>query len=78
LRYSDFLRRGYPIWSGAVEGACKHLITDRFDGSGMRWKPATAEPLMRVRAALLTQPRLDLCPYASLGATRGMVAIPVS
>lgn len=76
LRYPDFLRRGYPIGSGAVEGACKHVIVDRFDGSGMRWKPATADPLMRVRAALLTQPRLDLRSYAAAGATRRRNAVP--
>jgi hypothetical protein len=30
----------------------------------MRWKPATAEPVLQLRAALLTQPRLDLRSYA--------------
>jgi hypothetical protein len=60
MRYPDYLRRGYPIGSGAVEGACKHVVADRFDGGGMRWKLETADPVMRVRAAILTQPRLDL------------------
>jgi len=78
LRYPDFLRRGYPIGSGAVEGACKHVIADRFDGSGMRWKPDTADPLMHVRAALLTQPRLDLRPYAAARATRRREAGPAA
>lgn len=63
MRYPDYLRRGLPIGSGAVEGACKHVVADRFKGSGMRWKLPTAEPLLRLRAALLTQPRLDLRPY---------------
>jgi hypothetical protein len=31
----------------------------------MRWKPVTAEPVMQLRAALLTQPRLDLRNYAA-------------
>ena len=60
MQYPDYLRRGFPIGSGAVEGACKHVVADRFDGGGMRWKPTTADPLMQLRAALLTQPRLDL------------------
>jgi hypothetical protein len=60
MQYPEYLRRGFPIGSGAVEGACKHVVADRFDGGGMRWKRETADPLMQLRAALLTQPRLDL------------------
>jgi len=45
-------------------GACKHLATGRFKGTGMRWNLETAEPLLRVCAALLTNRRLDLRPYA--------------
>jgi len=30
----------------------------------MRWKSPTAEPLLQLRAALLTHPDLDLRPYA--------------
>jgi hypothetical protein len=63
MRYPDYLRRGLPIGSGAAEGACKHGVADRFDGGGMRWKMETADPVMRLRAALLTQPRLDLRPF---------------
>lgn len=62
--YPTYLRSGLPIGSGAVEGACKHLVGDRFKCTGMRWKLATAEPLLHVRAALLTQPNLDLRRYA--------------
>lgn len=65
MRYPEYLRRGYPIGSGAVEGACKHVVADRFGRSGMRWNPETADPVMRVRAALLTQPGLDLRRFAA-------------
>jgi hypothetical protein len=64
LDYPEYLRQGFPIGSGAVEGACKHLVSDRFRGTGMRWKTPTAEPLLHLRAALLTHPDLDLRPYA--------------
>lgn len=64
MHYPTYLRLGLPIGSGAVEGACKHLVGDRFKGTGMRWKVETAEPLLHVRAALLTQPMLDLRCYA--------------
>ena len=69
MRYPQYLREGWPIGSGAVEGACKHLVADRFKGTGMRWNLATAEPLLWVRAALLTNPTLDLRPYARQAAT---------
>ena len=64
MNYPEYLRQGFPIGSGAVEGACKHLVGDRFRGTGMRWKSPTAEPLLQLRSALLTDPDLDLRPYA--------------
>ena len=64
MQYAEFRRRGYPLGSRAIEGACKHVVADRFKGSGMRWKVPTAEPLLHLRAALLTRPELDLRPYA--------------
>lgn len=64
MNYPEYLRLGFPIGSGAVEGACKHVVSDRFRGTGMRWKSKTAEPLLHVRAALLTRPDLDLRSYA--------------
>ena len=51
MRYGDYLRQGLPIASGSVEGACKNLIKDRFERSGMRWTIPTAEALLRLRAA---------------------------
>jgi hypothetical protein len=68
MRYPEYLRRGYPIGSGAVEGACKHVVADRFKRSGMRWKLETADPVLRIRAALLTQATLDLRQFAGRGA----------
>ena len=65
MRYPEFLRRGFPIGSGAVEGACKHVVADRFDGGGMRWKLETADPVMQLRAALITEPRLDVRRFAA-------------
>ena len=75
MRYPEYLRDGWPIGSGAVEGACKHLVTERFKGTGMRWNLETAEPLLRVRAALLTNPVLDLRPYAREAAVCGIVRL---
>ena len=35
MRYDEYLRRGYPIASGVIEGACRHLVKDRMERSGM-------------------------------------------
>jgi hypothetical protein len=64
MEYPRYFKAGLPIGSGAVEGACKHLVADRFKGAGMRWNSETAEPVLHLRAALLTHPHLNLRPYA--------------
>ena len=65
MNYPEYLRQGFPIGSGAVEGACKRVVSERFKQSGMRWNIDTAEPILHLRAALLTQPDLPLRPYVS-------------
>jgi hypothetical protein len=37
MRYDEYLRKGYPIASGIIEGACRHLIKDRMERAGMHW-----------------------------------------
>jgi hypothetical protein len=54
MRYDTYLANGWPIASGTVEGACKNLIRDRFERSGMRWTRETAEALLRLRALHLS------------------------
>jgi hypothetical protein len=54
MHYDVYLANGWPIASGSVEGACKNLIRDRFERSGMRWTPETAEALLRLRATYLS------------------------
>lgn len=50
MRYDDYLRLGWPIASGVIEGACRHFVKDRFELSGMRWTQDGAESLLRLRA----------------------------
>jgi hypothetical protein len=64
MHYPTYVREGFPIGTGAVEGACKNLVGARLKGAGMRWNPATARPVVHVRAAVLTHPLLDLRAYA--------------
>jgi len=50
MRYHEYLAKGWPIASGAVEGACKNLVKDRMERSGMRWTPDMAEAVLQLRA----------------------------
>jgi hypothetical protein len=50
LRYDDALKRGLPIATGVIEGACRHLIKDRMDITGARWSLRGAEAILRLRS----------------------------
>jgi len=52
MQYRRFRRKGWPIGSGAVEGACKSLIKQRADLSGQRWSPDGALDVLWVRALI--------------------------
>lgn len=60
LRYDTALNNGWPITTGAVEGACRHLIADRLDITGARWGLPGAEAVLRLRAVVANG---DLGPY---------------
>ena len=51
MRYDEYLSAGYPIASGVIEGACRHLVKDRMERSGMRWSLEGARSMLNVRAA---------------------------
>jgi hypothetical protein len=50
MQYDHYLAAGWPIASGVIEGACRHLVKDRCELSGMRWTQAGAEALLRLRS----------------------------
>ncbi|MCK2214331.1 ISKra4 family transposase [Actinomadura sp. ATCC 31491] len=52
LRYDQVLEAGWPIATGVIEGACRHLIADRFDLAGARWGLAGAEAVLKLRALI--------------------------
>ena len=54
MRYDEYLRDGLPIASGCVEGACKNLIKDRMERSGMRWGLQGGEAMIRLRSLYLS------------------------
>ena len=55
MRYDFYLKNGYPIASGSVEGACKNLVKDRMERSGMRWTLPMAEAVLQLRAVYLSE-----------------------
>src|ERR1700687_839387 len=55
MRYDEYLANGWPIASGPVEGACKNLIKDRMERSGMRWTEQMAEAILQLRAIYLSE-----------------------
>lgn len=50
MRYDEYLAKGYPIASGVIEGACRHLVKDRMERAGMHWTPAGAQAMLDVRS----------------------------
>jgi hypothetical protein len=50
MDYAEYLRRGWPIGTGVIEGTCRHLVKDRMELSGMRWTIAGAGALLALRA----------------------------
>jgi hypothetical protein len=50
LRYDIFLAHGFPMATGVIEGACRHLIKDRMDLTGARWRLKRAEAVLKLRS----------------------------
>ena len=78
MKYDEYLAAGYPIGSGVAEGACRHLVKDRMELTGMRWRIPGAQAMLNLRAVYLNgdweafqqhrikQERHQLYPYRSL------------
>ena len=52
MQYDQYLKAGLPIASGAVEGACGHLVKDRMEITGAFWEVGQdgAEAVLKIRA----------------------------
>ncbi len=50
LDYPTALAEGWPIATGVIEGACRHLVKDRMDVTGARWGLRGAEAILKLRA----------------------------
>jgi len=50
MRYDEYLAKGYPIASGVIEGACRHLVKDRMERAGMHWTRKGAQAMLDLRS----------------------------
>ena len=87
MHYDEYLRAGYPIASGVIEGACRHLIKDRMERAGMHWTMAGAQAMLDLRSVWIgrqwetfQQQRIDreierLYPHRSLVAGDAFFAL---
>jgi hypothetical protein len=50
LDYPTALAAGWPISTGVIEGACRHLVNDRLAITGARWSTQGAEAILKLRA----------------------------
>jgi hypothetical protein len=55
MRYGQWIAEDLVIASGQVEGAVRHLVGERFDCAGMRWRQDKAEALLHLRCIELNQ-----------------------
>ena len=54
MRYNEYLAAGYPIASGVIEGACRYLVKDRMERTGMRWVLDGAHSMLSLRSVCLS------------------------
>jgi hypothetical protein len=50
MDYPRALANGWPIATGVIEGACRHLVQDRMGITGARWGLAGAQAMLWLRA----------------------------
>ena len=67
MRYGEYLREGYPIASGIIEGSCRLVVEDRLDRTGMRWSLDGALAMLANRTTSLSD---DWNDYQTFRITR--------
>jgi hypothetical protein len=69
MAYDAYLEAGFPIATGVIEGACRHLVKDRMERSGMRWTVPGAHAMLQLRSVALSnlwQPFMDFRIHSEL------------
>jgi hypothetical protein len=63
MDYKKYLRMGFPIASGGIEGACNNLVKDRTDRSGMQWTKKGADAVINLRGVQCNKDWEDYWSY---------------
>lgn len=77
LNYAALRKDDLDIGTGAAEGAVRHLVGMRFDGSGMRWSRQRSERLLHLRCILLNGQWDEFVDYLALRSPLKMLSQPV-
>jgi hypothetical protein len=49
MKYGEYLAKGWPIATGIIEGACRHVVKDRCERSGMMWTEQGVQAFLQLR-----------------------------
>ena len=52
MDYATYLKKGYPISTGVIEGTCGSLVKNRMEQSGMRWSIIGANAVLAQRSVV--------------------------
>lgn len=55
VHYDRYLAAGYPIASGVIEGACRHVVNDRLERTGMNWTLPGAQAMLALRCVAINE-----------------------
>jgi len=55
MRDDEYLAAGYPIASGVIEGACRHVVKDRWERTGMHWTIPGAQAMLKLRCVAINE-----------------------
>ncbi len=58
-QYAKYIKKGYPIGSGVTEAACKVVVKQRLNLSGMKWNIDTAQQMLVLRGLVCTTGRWE-------------------
>lgn len=63
MKYDEYLAAGYPIATGVIESACKHIVQNRLEKAGAKWTIKGAEAMIKMRCIRANGDWLDYQEY---------------
>ncbi len=83
MKYDEYLSAGYPIATGVIERACRQIVKDRMERSGMKWTEQGAQDLLNLRCLRASglweqfhMERSKSTPESQLSSQRGTPVTP--